>query len=324
MKIFYFILKTFFFFAFSISNVWSDDTYFGGVGTSVFPSKKTNVRMVSEMVRLKYQAGLRFDGTVFADCDFYFISPESDDDITMGFPAEPYEGPDDEDKPDLSHLLIRNFTVSVDGQKTSFELKKISKRKGLDFEYAFLWEVKLPKGKIVHLHHTYDYKDSGDSIGQSWVSYILKSGALWNGSIEKAEIVLDMDKSVDKADIQSIQPDGYYMNNGTIHWVFKNFKPFKDILVKFKTGEYKLKQISGFMTGLQDKTSQELRLMRNEVYARHGMAFNSKDLQEYFSKQSWYQPIDNFSLDMLSPEEKKFILDIETIEKKKDPLKTNR
>jgi len=35
----------------------------------------------------------------------------------------------------------------------------------------------------------------------------------------------------------------------------------------------------------------ELRLARNEIYARHGATFNSPDLQEYFNNQEWYTPI---------------------------------
>jgi hypothetical protein len=34
----------------------------------------------------------------------------------------------------------------------------------------------------------------------------------------------------------------------------------------------------------------QLRLMRNEILARHGYVFQAKDLQEYFSRQSWYKP----------------------------------
>ncbi len=33
-----------------------------------------------------------------------------------------------------------------------------------------------------------------------------------------------------------------------------------------------------------------LRIMRNEILARHGYHFQSKDLQEYFGKQPWYHP----------------------------------
>ena len=30
--------------------------------------------------------------------------------------------------------------------------------------------------------------------------------------------------------------------------------------------------------------------MRNEILAVHGYRFQSEDLQDYFSKQFWYQP----------------------------------
>lgn len=33
-----------------------------------------------------------------------------------------------------------------------------------------------------------------------------------------------------------------------------------------------------------------LRIMRNEIMARHGYRFQSKDLQEYFSSMPWYKP----------------------------------
>jgi len=41
----------------------------------------------------------------------------------------------------------------------------------------------------------------------------------------------------------------------------------------------------------------QLRLMRNEILARHGWKFQSKDLQEHFGSQSWYKPVaDNGSI----------------------------
>ena len=33
--------------------------------------------------------------------------------------------------------------------------------------------------------------------------------------------------------------------------------------------------------------------MRNAILARHGYVFQSKDLKEYFSSQSWYHPAAN-------------------------------
>lgn len=37
-------------------------------------------------------------------------------------------------------------------------------------------------------------------------------------------------------------------------------------------------------------TSAELRVARNEIFARHGYAFNSNDLRDHFSQYSWYNP----------------------------------
>ncbi|MDM5192602.1 YARHG domain-containing protein [Bacillus hominis] len=36
-------------------------------------------------------------------------------------------------------------------------------------------------------------------------------------------------------------------------------------------------------------TKEQLKIARNEIYARHGHIFQTKDMQAYFSKQSWYR-----------------------------------
>jgi YARHG domain len=59
-------------------------------------------------------------------------------------------------------------------------------------------------------------------------------------------------------------------------------------------------------------TAQELRLLRNEIYARHGYVFNDQNLQNYFSSQPWYRPLGNNRLAVatLSPVERKNIATI--------------
>ncbi len=47
-------------------------------------------------------------------------------------------------------------------------------------------------------------------------------------------------------------------------------------------------------------TKSMLRLMRNEIYARHGYKFASADLTAYFSKMSWYKPVSDNSKVKLS------------------------
>ena len=53
-------------------------------------------------------------------------------------------------------------------------------------------------------------------------------------------------------------------------------------------------------------SKDELRIARNEIYARHGREFTSKDLKEYFGAKSWYNPTipaSKFSDNDLTPTE---------------------
>lgn len=61
---------------------------------------------------------------------------------------------------------------------------------------------------------------------------------------------------------------------------------------------------------LQGLSLHELRLLRNEIYARHGRMFRAEWLQQYFYTQPWYAPVENFKDEDLSGNDK---LNVETI-----------
>ena len=46
---------------------------------------------------------------------------------------------------------------------------------------------------------------------------------------------------------------------------------------------------------LKGLSKDDLRLARNEIYARHGYVFESKEMQNYFGSQSWYNPDPSFN-----------------------------
>ena len=72
--------------------------------------------------------------------------------------------------------------------------------------------------------------------------------------------------------------------------------------------EYKIEE-------LMSLTSQQLRLARNEIYARHGRLFANKEVQAYFDRCTWYVgviPADAFDANTLSVIETR---NIETIKK---------
>ena len=71
-----------------------------------------------------------------------------------------------------------------------------------------------------------------------------------------------------------------------------------------------------YVTGadLAGRSSSELRIMRNYIYARHGYKFKSPDLQQYFSNYSWYTPMYSNVDGMLSQVEKSNVMTIKSYE----------
>lgn len=53
-----------------------------------------------------------------------------------------------------------------------------------------------------------------------------------------------------------------------------------------ESGSRKLKKAD-----VENLSLEDLRLARNEIYARHGYIFESEDLNEYFLSQAWYTPM---------------------------------
>lgn len=70
-----------------------------------------------------------------------------------------------------------------------------------------------------------------------------------------------------------------------------------------ETGDYILPgSNSKYLTDsdLDGLSSSQLRLARNEIYARHGRTFNDSQLQAYFESKSWYKADPGFSESSLS------------------------
>ncbi len=68
---------------------------------------------------------------------------------------------------------------------------------------------------------------------------------------------------------------------------------------------------------LEEMNQLYVRVLRNEIFARHGKTFKSEDLKWIFKDISWYKPDPDFSYDMLNKIEKKNLEFIIEYEKKK-------
>ena len=52
----------------------------------------------------------------------------------------------------------------------------------------------------------------------------------------------------------------------------------------FASGQILTEDILDFLT------QRQLKILRNEIYARHGYIFKTPDMKSYFAAESWYQP----------------------------------
>jgi len=68
------------------------------------------------------------------------------------------------------------------------------------------------------------------------------------------------------------------------------------------------------LKGLSD---MDIKIMKNEILARHGFIFHDKEMKEYFSKQKWYSAKNQNVDKLLTPLEKQNIQNIEAFEKLK-------
>jgi hypothetical protein len=62
------------------------------------------------------------------------------------------------------------------------------------------------------------------------------------------------------------------------------------------------------------KSKMQLKIMRNEVYARYGYIFKAKDMNAYFTAQQWYRPMTTDVSSLVTPLEKQNIALIEQFE----------
>ncbi len=96
----------------------------------------------------------------------------------------------------------------------------------------------------------------------------------------------------------------------------------KVVLLPGDMGSYLDKPITRAM--LDGAGLHELRLLRNEIYARRGYAFKSAWLANWFAAFEWYQPDDGFKESMLTPTQKKNVALIAARERELHDALSNR
>lgn len=333
---------------FVINPASADDTAYFGQGETVIPINNSQIRMVSEVVRIQYDnkqdVNMEVNGGTFhVNCEFVFQNMGDATVVQMGFPD--------------SSLSIRNFKTLIDGKAMAVTSKRVvppiktppAQDARPPEEAAHVWSVSFSKGETKLIKNSYDV---GVGVNTSMLlfefTYVVRTGARWRDNIERAEFIIDLSDSP-ASPFFSITPPAVHVGGGVYRMVFNDFKPDFDIKIqgpilagykpghmefawflsrvdeiadyKMQDSEYvlnknKLKQLL-IHKKIDKKTAQ---LLRNLPFALHGRPFTTSWLRDYYSNQSWYKANPRYSDDQLSEFDRAFISTIKVYE---DSLRAN-
>lgn len=199
--------------------------------------------------------------------------------------------------------LIYQIDIDRDGRKEAIELKYLSnvpwgeewlsilvdgEVTGVISEWQFdasAFQISIEEQRGVLYVRGYD--DSGIECSAKYLldkkqsEEIMETGMRW---IDGEIYYLEVENGVGQLAISSEAKDPL---TGKIYWADQNG-------VCTERGDYILPE-SGIRFYTEDEIStlskEQLRLARNEIYARYGRKFEATDLQQYFNEKSWYTPV---------------------------------
>lgn len=291
MKKFLFILILIALVSFSYAN----DTFFFMAGGQLYPSDAANleVEMQEEIITVTlekdyYQVAVAF----------YFYNHGKTTNMEVSFPFF-YVGLGGDGE-------ICDFETWTNGKSASFKDFPIAKdwqnNTELKLEKAYVRNINFPSNQITETRISYKSKYGITAPSYSIATYLYGTGETWKNSIGKItfRIVNNLPfrypNQIYKADV-SVADKFYRKSDNTFEAVFYNVEPekFNETFIIFvgdildNDGPMRLSKNSFFgCKGIipQRKlfwyTKEQLRLVRNAIYAFHGYEFKAADLKDYF------------------------------------------
>jgi len=318
----------------------ANDTAFGGSASAPYPIHTDEIRMVSEDITIKSNAS---DGSWIYICEFRFknVSRKTVN-LLMGMPFSKRTKSEDEminvpkgaKAPPDGQPLVWEFETFVNGRKLrSTKVIPVANPKipSMNYKVAYTWPIRFRPGATHRVRNTYKLAYTGDSSGNLYAEYILKTGGLWHdGTIGRSRLKVIVDdpnfllKKGAGDEAFAPKPEGHKMsfkNNKIVYeWDLKNFKPTEDLMVVFKSSNAVLWIDYNDMIYKEDfsgYSKEKLRRIRNLPYALKGYIFKDRELKKYYDSK-WIIPKDkNFSDSNFSKSVREFIERVKSFEDKK-------
>ena len=192
---------------------------------SISPKDQTSIRMESEKVIIDL-----YNDSSVVTCLFYMKNLGEQEKLQIGFPEMSFYHYRQKSKVDEAN----RFQVKENGKAMLFNFSDSLKyneeyRKKVESfqikEEWYLWESEFQQGESKTIEVQYSlpfgmlYKTN-----ERFFTYLLSTGANWNGTIGKAEIIVNL-KDIEMDSIVSQQPDNCVKSNKQLIWTFSDFEP---------------------------------------------------------------------------------------------------
>ena len=296
-----------------------DFSFGGGNSATIYPLQDNNIQMVSEKIELEIDTTNKENRDRWnVEITFEFKNHGPKTLIDMAFPDpsyadnfmrhDYYEGRLD------TSLYLTNFEAYELNKKTYKPIiRKSTTNPNLpdipEYSSVYTWSVPFDSGQTKTIINKYNIKTNSYSTGHKALTYVLKTGALWKGDIKDfslwvmfnriVQVEIHCDDACLLAAIKglddfiesgcSIGREWLSMRTDAIYIDLKNYKPQEDIWITYFEDEAgRWRQPGRFIFAdkeLANKTLDELKYLRNEIYASHGYVFKDKNLNELFEKK---------------------------------------
>lgn len=305
----------------------ANDTALSGVGDNVGPFEGTpDIVLDKEVLNFTI-----YPDKTYAEIYFYLRNEGPETNILIGFPDEyaSYQIPEQQEWAVTPYVgPVTNFKAWVNSIPAVIQEKhQINNKIVGDYPGNFkvvwhVWPVIFPANKTTVIRNTYYVENGIDVAGFKNFHYTLVTGAKWKGNIGKTVVNLKFKGGLDTGDIimrfseKNIQITGPH----TARWEKYNFEPRHDNDDGYFHLTFKMSLAEDFKTrnlteeDLKNLSHWELKVLRNEIYARHGRAFKTDSLAGYFATQNWYKIDPGYSDSRLNSFERRnaqFILNYE-------------
>lgn len=305
-----------------ITNTKANDAFLGSRGGNVFPIiRNENIRMVKEEIRISLEKD-----SCIVDCKFWFQNHGNKKEaVLMGFP-DYFSDNGQISKP------LRGFTCAINGKSTkcskrtqTTEIENIPDLKS--YEKWYCWDVQINSGETILVENSYVGDWGGSVDGTCRFGYLIGTAQTWSSNIASGKVIFDYSKIASSAFVDTsfysdkTLPKGLKREiySDSIVFSYQNYLPKWDETLSVSiysfwkcpygnlNADIKELPLNFQKRFIQQLDVKKLKLMRNEIYARHGYIFKDSELQKYFSQKIWYRPDSDFESENLNNYEVLFV-----------------